>query len=93
MKRIAAAAALAATFAFPAHAAPNCASTEDVVEILTLRFAEEPVARGLDQNGNILLWWANVDTGSWTLTVTRGDQTCVVADGAAFERLALQPNV
>ena len=40
--------------------------------------------------GNALVeTWANLDTGSWTITVTQpGGPTCLVASGQAFERLA-----
>lgn len=93
MKAIAAAAALAALFAFPALAAPNCASTEQVADILTQRYQEAPIARGLDEAGRLILWWGNVETGSWTITITAGDMTCIAGQGGRFERVALAPNV
>jgi len=34
-----------------------------------------------------------MDTGSWTATVTKGDQTCIAAQGGGFQRMALDPNV
>jgi hypothetical protein len=86
-------AALAVLFAFPAFAAPNCASTADVVSLLTQRYGEAPIARGTDDQGRLVLWWGNPETGSWTATITAGDETCIAAQGGSFERLALEPNV
>ena len=87
----------AATAAFltasTAFAAPNCASNDDVEDILTQRYGEAPMIAGVDVNGMLVIWWGNEETGSWTATVTNGDVTCIVAQGEAMRELALAPNV
>lgn len=91
--KLLATAILAFLTASPVLAAPNCASNKDAYSILTEMYEEAPVARGVDNKGQIVTFWGNTDTGSWTATVTVGDQTCIVAQGGQFERLALAPNV
>lgn len=85
--------ALAVLLACPAFAAPNCASHADVEAIITQGYGEVPIATGLDERGNFVIWWGNPETGTWTATVSRGDQTCIVSQGDSFKREALAPNV
>ncbi len=84
------AAILTATTAF---AAPECASNQDVEDILTQRYGESPMVAGVDVRGMMVVWWGNPDTGSWTATVTNGDMTCIVAQGVAMQEIDLPPNV
>lgn len=85
--------ALAALLAYPAVAAPNCASVADVTDILTNKYGEEVVSHGLNNRGMIVMMWANIDTGSWTATVSDGIEMCIVSQGDRFERVSLRPNV
>ncbi len=91
--RLIATTAVAALLACPALAAPNCASNAQVEAILTEKFQEEPVSHGMTENGHLMMWWGNLDTGSWTITETLGENTCIRASGGGFKRLAMKPNV
>lgn len=90
MKTILTATALAVLSALPAAAQQNCAPHAEVVDILTQRYSESVVFRGIVQNGTALLRvWGNPATGSWTLTATNGEGlTCILAEGQAGETIA-----
>lgn len=67
--------------------AQNCAPRPDVVDMLTNRYGEVPLSRGLAQPG-IVETWGNRETGTFTITVTLPNgMTCMVASGDAFEIL------
>lgn len=91
--KLIAATAMAVLFACQAWAAPNCAKAEDVVDILSGRYGEEVIALGVDARGNLVTWWGNVETGSWTIVVSDGDRSCIVGQGGGFQRTALAPNL
>lgn len=79
-------AALAACVALPAWAQQNCAPREVVVEMLSGQYEERRHTISMEMRGGIVEMWANVATGTWTLTVTRPDGlTCLVASGSNFE--------
>jgi hypothetical protein len=80
-------------FSGPASAAPNCATNEQVRDILVGKYGEELMSVGFDADGQAVATWGNIETGSWTITVTSGDTTCVVAQGGLFQRMASAPNV
>ena len=73
-------------------AAPQCAPRESVTDTLTGRYAEAPRMRGLAGSGVIVELWANGDSGSWTILVTRPDGiSCLVASGTAYTPIAPLP--
>ena len=78
------AAALAALFAMPAWAQSNCASREQVLDVLRGKYQEEAIARGIDTRGRMVEWWGNAETGSWTAVLTNGSQSCIVGQGWDF---------
>ena len=82
MIRLAAALALLAT---PVAAETQCAPRPVVVAALTEKFGETRHAIGLNGGGNVIEVYGNLETGSWTITVTSPQGiTCLVADGSAF---------
>lgn len=85
--------ALAVLLTCPAFAAPNCAATADVESVITQKFGEEEIASGMDNRGRLVQWWGNLETGTWTATITSGGQTCIVSEGGLLQRMALKPNV
>ena len=93
MKLSATLTALAVLFAFPANAAPNCAQINDVHDILKGRYQEELIAEGYNEHGELIQWWGNSSTGSWTAIVSNGPMACIVAQGDKFKRVSLRPNV
>jgi hypothetical protein len=81
------AAAAAATPAFSQSA--NCAAHAIVMERLADGYGESRQSVALGAGNALVETWANLDTGSWTITVTQpGGPTCLVASGQAFELLA-----
>ena len=86
MKALLVCAALA-TCAAPAFAQQNCAPRDVVVERLEDRFGEQQQSMGLGGDmQTIVETWANTETGSWSVLVTRTDGiSCLVASGEAFQ--------
>jgi hypothetical protein len=84
--KILALAALAALFAFPVMAQPNCAPRDIVVERLAEKFGETRQSLGIGAQGAVVEVFASDETGSWTITVTNPHGlTCLVASGQSFE--------
>jgi hypothetical protein len=74
------------SYGLPAHAQQNCAPLDAVVENLTARYGETIQASGISTSGIYVMWWGNIETGSWTVTATAPDgTTCLVAHGGAFD--------
>ena len=70
-----------------ASAQQNCAPREQVVEMLTEQYGESVQSMGIN-NGVVIEMWANVETGTWTILMTRPDGiSCAPADGNGFERV------
>jgi hypothetical protein len=71
-----------------AHAQGNCADHATVVERLGERYGESRQSIGLASDNAVIEVFASMDTGSWTITVTRpGGPTCLVAAGQAYQYL------
>ena len=68
-----------------AQAAP-CAKRADLLEHLSSRFGEVPVAGGLMPDGNVVEVVVS-DNGSWTIVVTEPTgQTCGLVSGDAWSK-------
>jgi hypothetical protein len=66
----------------------NCADHAQVVERLATAFGESRQSLGLAADNTVVEVFASMDTGSWTITVTRpGGPTCLVAAGQAYQYL------
>lgn len=67
----------------------NCAPRDQVVDRLATKYGESRQSMGLGSNNAVMEVFANVEGGSWTITVTMANgMTCLVASGQAFEELA-----
>lgn len=67
----------------------NCGSHDRVVSFLAERYGEARQSIGLAANNSVVELFANLDTGSWTLTMTApGEPTCLLASGIAHQQLA-----
>ena len=75
--------------AHPANAQiGNCADHARVVERLAMQFGETRQSIDVDSNNAVVEVFASMDTGSWTITVTRPNgPTCLVAAGQAYQYL------
>lgn len=85
---VAAAIALAALTAAPAHAqqSPLCGPTAKLVETLGADHGEVMAAGGIDASGHRLLVFANIETGTFTILLTPPGApfSCVVSSGEGF---------
>lgn len=94
---ILAAALAAGLFAVPAAAQQNqpqtrmpCHDSGEIHKQLSRKYAEAPVAFGLQTNGNLLQVYASKDTGTWTVVSTSpAGLSCIVAAGKSWESLPL----
>ncbi len=84
-ERLIPAAAVFCAFALTTPASseqPTCMARELLVEQLSERYEEAPVGRGLQSASQLLEVWASIETGTYTVFVTRPDGlSCVVATG------------
>ena len=66
--------------------AAQCADHTAVVAHLAERYGETRPAIGLAHNNAVVEVFASLETGSWTITVTRpGGPTCLAAAGQAYQ--------
>lgn len=80
------AAVLAISIASPALSQSNCALRVVVKKRLTETYGETRQSIGMAGRGQIVEMWANLETGTWTATVTNtAGVTCLVASGKSFE--------
>jgi len=67
----------------------TCAPHQVIVERLAERWGETRQSIGLGADNSVVEVFASLDTGTWTITVTRpGGPTCLVASGESFQHLA-----
>jgi hypothetical protein len=72
-----------------AHAQAACAPHDVMIERLADGWGEARLSVALDRAGNMIETYANLDTGTWTITVTTpGGPTCIIGAGQAFELVA-----
>ena len=78
-----------------AQAQANCHPRDLVVTRLAERYGESRQSIGLAANNTVVEVFASLDTGTWTITVTRpGGPACLVASGEGFQVLAeVLPNM
>jgi len=79
-----------------ALAAPQCNSRETVLELLSQKYSEAPVAVGVANNGGLVEVLSAGDGGTWSIIVTSPKGTsCLVAAGEGWrmfeEQLAQDP--
>lgn len=67
----------------------QCFNAAEVREVLTERYDEAPIGRGIDGHGTLLEIWVNAETGTWTVvgTVvgTDGMRSCLWGSGQDWE--------
>lgn len=84
-------AAIVGLFAVPTMAQnlQHCAPHDQVVARLADKYGESRQAVGLGSNNTVMEVFANIEGGSWTITVTMANgMTCLIASGQAYEALA-----
>jgi hypothetical protein len=66
-----------------------CKPWREVAQYLGERYAEHPVAVGLQSDGSLLQVYAATTTSTWTLVSMRPDgMACLIGAGKAWELLA-----
>lgn len=79
------------TLLWPAasHSQGVCFPLDYVLERLGSKYNEAPVARGVDERGNLALVTATLDGSTWTIfVVNAGSQlACVVGAGSDWESI------
>lgn len=81
---LAAGAAMLAASAASAQAA--CLSHDKLVQMLSGKYSENPVAEGLEAGGRLFQVFAADDGATWTMVVTTPDgASCVVAVGEEWQ--------
>lgn len=76
------------TLPYAVKAQSTCGPRDLVVMRLAEEFGESALALGLDNNNGMVEVFANVTSGSWTITVTSaGGRTCLISSGQSFEAL------
>lgn len=74
-----------------ATAQQSCNTHDKLAQVLNGRFAEIPVAAGLESSGRLLQVFASSDGATWTMVATAPDGTsCVLAVGEAWQE-AIKP--
>ena len=86
------AALVLALLASPAAANPNCAPYDALARELGNKWGEAPIERGLSSSGEMVEWWANDETGTWTVLVySASGVACIIAAGELYEAVAAVP--
>jgi hypothetical protein len=66
----------------------NCAPHEVVADRLASKYGEAVQSIGINDRGQLVETFANIETGSWTVVQTSpGGPACVVAAGQGFQRV------
>jgi len=60
----------------------NCGPADQAEAYLQDQFGEEIAAYGLTDQGSVVEFWVNDETGTWSLVFRRGDIRCLVDSGA-----------
>ena len=72
----------------PAVAQGLCMPREKIVEMLDTRYAEAPVARGLDSGGRLVEVFSSNDGATWSLLLTAPNgMSCLMAEGQGWSAL------
>lgn len=83
-------AALAVSLAVPAWA--SCGPRDAAVALFWERYGEAPQTLALAANGMLFEVFANLETGSWTATLTDAHgKTCLLASGSSYSPVPSPP--
>lgn len=93
MKWIALVAAL--VLSAPALGQPQCNDRDDVLELLSKKYKETPIAAGVTNTGGLVEVLTDGESGTWTIIVTTPQgMSCLVAAGEGWrnmEQIFLEP--
>ena len=76
----------AMTFALPAAAQPACAERNTVLDHLSAKYSEAPVALGLANNGGVIEVLTTNNGSTWTIIITMPNgKACMIAAGEGWQ--------
>ena len=82
-------------FSTPASAQPQCDQRENVLQLLSKKYKESPVAVGVTNNGGLVEVLSTNEGGTWSIIVTTPNGlSCLVAAGEGWrdvEQASLDP--
>ncbi len=65
-----------------------CQTHDSLAKQLEERYAEKPVAAGLDAGGRLIVLFASADSASWTMVMTTpAGESCVMAVGEHWQEI------
>jgi len=71
------------------QAGSNCGQRTTVLDYLSARYSEKPIAMGIAANGGLIEVLTSTEGTTFTIIVTMPEgQTCMVAAGESWENLA-----
>ncbi len=80
-----------------AFAAPQCNSRDKVLELLSKKYSEAPVAVGVTNNGGLVEVLSTGDGNTWSIIITSPQgMSCLVAAGEGWrliEQIAMDPQL
>jgi hypothetical protein len=62
-----------------------CGPADVSEQVLRQDYGEQVLTEGIIEDEIIMQLWANLNTGTWTLTTKNGDMSCLVAEGNNFQ--------
>lgn len=75
----------------PAAAQSVCMNRADALDHLSSKYAETPIALGLEKRGGVVEIFSSGDGATWTMAFTRPDgETCLVASGEAWQAIPVK---
>lgn len=64
----------------------QCGTFEQVDSVLKNKYGEAQRVMAMPQQGGVIFFYANAETGTWSLVVASPDGgACLIADGTGFE--------
>lgn len=67
-----------------------CNKTDIARQKLGANFSEAPVITGVTADGVLMEVWADRTKNAWTVTLTKNNATCVIAEGTDLEAIKWQ---
>ncbi len=73
----------------PAEAQTVCVAHADLVQQLSRKFAEEPMALGLGSDGSVMELFTSKDGETWTLVrITPDGTSCMIGGGESWTEMS-----
>ena len=76
----------------PAFAQQNCGNSEQIHRMLSEQYRESRQVVGVVNEQSVLEVWANTESGTWTILITRTNgMSCLAAYGISYTTAAPVP--